>query len=246
MGEQPGEQSLPNLGGSPVKVAIGICSRGEWTSDTALSVVNLVKHFVKGCPDGDVKVIAMSGFIVPEQRCRVYAEAERWGATHVLFIDTDMGFPDYTLAQLLSHGKAMVGVNYPRKSFPYWPTAYVDDDDYTGSLFTTDETEGLQKVSHIGFGCVLIDMQVFDLLLENAPKDKPPLFHFEPNKQMTRWTTEDVYFCRRAKSLGVDIWVDHDLSKEVMHVGTHRFKFYDSVAAQEAVKDKWSAGVKVA
>ena len=31
---------------------------------------------------------------------------------------------------------------------------------------------------------------------------------------------EDCYFCLRAGAHGFDVWIDHDLSQEIKHVGT--------------------------
>ena len=46
-------------------------------------------------------------------------EAIKKGATHILFIDSDMLFPENTLRQLLSHKKEIVGVEYNKREFPH-------------------------------------------------------------------------------------------------------------------------------
>ena len=34
---------------------------------------------------------------------------------------------------------------------------------------------------------------------------------------------EDVYFCTMARVHGFEVWVDHDLSKEVTHIGQFEY-----------------------
>jgi hypothetical protein len=247
MGERPEQQTPENLERADLRVAVGIPSRGEWTADTALSVINMARHFERA-KAGELNIIAMGGFVVPEQRSRIWAEAAKWDATHLLFVDSDMGFPEDALARLLAHQKDIVGVNYPRKSYPFWPTAYEDTDDHTGVVFTTEDSAGLHEVKHCGFGLILIDMRVFDVLVENNPAGHdgytpPPFFHFAPTKDGTKWSTEDVYFCRRARSLGFKVHIDHDLSKQIRHVGQWTYDNFQSVATDKAIKEQLVAGV---
>lgn len=209
-----------------LNIALCVPSAGTWSSATALSVAKLVRHFM--CGDvGDVHVISAKGFMVPELRSRCVAEAWAREATHLLFVDSDISFPDDALLRLLRHTKPIVGVNYPRKSDPPIPTAYVDNADYTGPLYTTDESTGLEPVKHMGFGLCLIAMEVFDLLVDDLP-----LFDFEvqpPHK--LRWCTEDVYFFRKCRKHEIEAFVDHDLSKEIGHVGQWVFTNAQAEAA---------------
>lgn len=257
--------------GSWLKIAIGIPARGEWSAATAVSVCDMVTHFAKGCA-GQIRIIPMNGFIVPEMRSRIWAEAEMWGATHVLYVDADMGFPEDALLRLLRHGKDIVGVNYPRKSFPYVPTAYGDSGDEIGPVYTREDSKGLQQVKHLGFGLVLIEMGVFDRLMADTPeeeaahrlvktfveenkaklpahirteltKTQPAFFHFESVAGGTKWITEDVYFCRKAAEKGVKIYIDHDLSKQIRHIGTFSYQNYNSVACEKAIVETWASGI---
>jgi len=34
---------------------------------------------------------------------------------------------------------------------------------------------------------------------------------------------EDIYFCKLAQAHGFKVWVDHDLSKDVKHIGKMEF-----------------------
>lgn len=204
----------PTTYNDDLRVAVCIPSCGQWNSVTGLSVAKLALHFERG-KAGRMDVFSISGTMLPEQRSRCVAEAWRWNATHILWVDSDMGFPEEALLRLLRHGKPVVGVNYPRKMFPPIPTAYVDNDDETGPLYTTDAKSGLEDVKHCGFGLMLCEIAVFDRLAEDLP-----LFAFEPQPpHFTRFCTEDVYFCRKLKKHGIPIFIDHDLSRDVSRRG---------------------------
>jgi hypothetical protein len=197
---------------------------------------------------GDLTMISVTGHNLCEQRSKIWAQAAAWKATHLLYVDSDMVFPENALAQLLSHQKEIVGVNYPRKYYPYWPTAYEDTEEHTGVVFTRDDSIGLYEVKHLGFGLVLIDMSVFDVLVENNPAGPdgaipPPFFHFPATKDGTKWMGEDVYFCRRARSLGFKVYIDHDLSQSIQHIGPWHYQNYQAVATDKAIQEQFAAGV---
>ena len=213
------EQNISDT--QPLKIAVCVPSDGWWTSATAVSVAKLVRHFVVGQGDGagEIEIVSAKGFLVPEQRSKCVAEAWRMDATHVLWVDSDIVFPEDALLRLLMHGKPVVAVNYPRKSIPPVPTAYVDNDDETGPLYTRADSTGLVQVKHCGFGLMLCDVAVFDALANDLP-----LFDFEVQPpHRLHWCTEDVYFCRKLAKHGIPVFIDQDLSKEISHMGMMAF-----------------------
>lgn len=38
---------------------------------------------------------------------------------------------------------------------------------------------------------------------------------------------EDVYFSQKMAEIGVDLWIDHDISREISHVGKKKYSFDD-------------------
>jgi hypothetical protein len=63
----------------------------------------------------------------------------------------------------------------------------------------------------IGFGLLLTRTSVFD-----GEYDMPLFAHHDEHG----YCTEDVTFCRKVRARGHEIWVDHDLSREVRHIGS--------------------------
>jgi len=162
------------------------------------------------------------GTYLHEMRNEVLAAALESGATHLLWIDSDMRFPKESLLRLLGHNKAMVGINYSQRGLPESgrPPDFVAIKDIEGAkkLRTTEVSAGLEKVESLGFGLVLMDLRRL------APKlGERPWFDFarRPGGQLIG---EDVFFCQKLTKAGVSIYVDHDLSRECAHIGSFEYR----------------------
>lgn len=194
---------------------------------TAWAMTRAAVYFAQMPYDGTKKIAVemCKSSNICEGRTRLVARAFSQGATHILWVDSDMKFREDVIPALLNHGKPIVGLNYPTKEMHSRPTAYQDSNEYVGPLWTKEESEGLAEVSHIGFGCLLVDMSVFDAL------DLPyfEMKALEPDYVATK--TEDVYFCEKAREAGYQIFVDQDLSRQVAHVGDFE---YTNFMANEA------------
>jgi hypothetical protein len=158
----------------------------------------------------EVEMFSVSGSILPDIRHVCVAEAVKWDATHMLFLDDDMHFPRDTLHRMLKHNLPVVGVNYVRRTFPCIPTAYAKD--RSGPVYTHISSGGLEEVSHAGTGCMLIDMRVFDTI-------DLPYFELRPEPGKIKPMGEDVFFCRKLEEAKIPVFIDHDLSKEIGHYG---------------------------
>jgi len=129
------------------------------------------------------------------------------GATHILMIDSDMRFPPDTLERLLAHHVDIVGANYVPRGGQGTTARYSD-----GSYVPSQERTGLEPVHVVGCGVVLISAQVFRAL-------DPPWFPTPWDEESEQHVSEDVWFCVHAKKAGFQPYVDHDLSRDVKHVG---------------------------
>jgi hypothetical protein len=77
------------------------------------------------CSYGDVDCAVMQnkGTIIPQQRATLVDAAQRFNASHILWLDSDMRFPKDTLFRLMKHEKPIVAANYARRRHPALPTA---------------------------------------------------------------------------------------------------------------------------
>lgn len=160
----------------------------------AFDLVNLVKHST------DTFFVVSRGTLLPNQRTQLVKSALQGHASHILFIDSDMRFPEDTLEQLLADGKDIVGANCKHRQANKW----------TGGV-TSKGKKGMQEVTQLGFGVTLIRTEVFI---------KMPEPWFATPYDGEKFVGEDVFFCYKAKEAGYKVWIDHDLSQNVKHTGS--------------------------
>jgi hypothetical protein len=149
--------------------------------------------------------------------------------THVMFIDADMRFPRDACVRLFETvektGKSVVGCNYAGRGIPSHFVALkkvgTDKDPGGARLVTNAASEGLEEVEALGFGCVMIKT---DCLKKMPDMAKKPWFFYEWLPRQNEQVGEDVYFCNLLRSTGVKLYVDHDLSKEVQHLGQFAYE----------------------
>lgn len=166
-------------------------------SGTAFDLVQLVKH----SPEANFAV--SQGTILPNQRTNLIRKVIESHAGHVLFIDSDMRFPEDTIDKLLSHKKDIIGANCKHRQANKW----------TAGISSRGKT-GIQEVDNIGFGVTLIRTEVFIKMAEPW---------FATPYDGVQFVGEDVFFCRKAKEMGYKIFIDHDLSQDVKHIGSYEF-----------------------
>lgn len=138
-------------------------------------------------------------------------------ATHVLFIDDDMIVPPDGLLRLLAHNEPLVGGLYFGRQPPHLPIAYryVEDGQW---IPVTKYGRGLQEVDAIGFGFMLVAVEVLR-------KMERPWFEFSDKMG------EDMYFCEQAKKLGYTILLDGDLicrHLTVTEVGPEHYEWHQA------------------
>jgi len=211
-----------------LRIAITVPSHGQWCAGTAQNIANMVQTFTAARYDGGSKVaevFAVSGSMLPDVRHRCVYEAAKWDATHLLTLDADMLVPRDTLQMLLRHGKPIVGANYSRRQIGTLTTCHGLDGE---TVYTEEGDTRLLEVAHVGTGCLLVDMRVFDAL-------DLPYFAFETDASGVGLVGEDVYFCRKARAVGFQVFCDQQLSWEIGHIGETTYTHHMvNVARREA------------
>ena len=204
------------------KTRIAICTptagyvRIEWAE--SLSRLQLELHKDKRLDVQDSKLFYIAGSVIPYNRQWCVDEAIKWGASHVLFIDDDMSFTPTVVKRLLrSRDLPIVAANATKRVYPI---KFMSLDFNGNEVATTAETVGLQEVMMTGNAMILIRTEVF----QNLEK---PWFAFPYYPKQDMWETEDYYFNRKATEKGYPIVIDHDASKELIHIGAHHFIYDD-------------------
>lgn len=203
-----------------MKVAISVPSNGTIHTETAFCIIDLI-NFVHSNPPKGMQGLATqqaSSANVAGNRRKMVLTAREFDCSHILFIDTDMTFPPNSLHRLLAHDLPIVGANYKKRQKEVAYTASkIEDGD---KIVPCTPGKGLEEVLGLGLGLTLIKMDVFD-------KIPQPWFQFLWIPQRESFAGEDVYFCRKCYDEGIPTFVDHDLSKEVGHIGKISYSYED-------------------
>ena len=148
-------------------------------------------------------------------------------ATHLFFVDADIGWEPWHLLVLLNRDVDVIGGLYPMKTMPIkWVVNGFDG--------AEEGADGLQEVSKAGTGFLLMKKHVFEKMNSHPavkqykndigldPKyDKYLKTYFDTAVRQNRYYSEDWTFCENWRDLGGRIWVD----KRVLlrHSGSYVF-----------------------
>lgn len=206
--------------GGPVFLSILVPSTEYWPADFAMSLMALQQllGYQPLADDFRHNLINERGSLIAYQRENLADKALAEGATHLLWLDSDMKFPPSLVHQLFRHDLPVVACNYVKRKIPAMPNSKRMD----GKLIATNRnSHGLEEASSAGFGAVLMKREV----LESVPKpwfDTVWLRHEDGSHEMVG---EDVFFFRKARQVaGVPLYVDHDASQHVAHIGTFEYE----------------------
>ena len=148
-------------------------------------------------------------------------------ATHLFFVDADIGWEPWHLLVLLNRNVDVIGGLYPMKTMPIkWVV--------NGFEGAEEGPDGLQEVSKAGTGFLLMKKHVFEKMKSHPavkqykndigldPKyDQHLKTYFDTAVRQNRYYSEDWTFCENWRDLGGRIWVD----KRVLlrHSGSYVF-----------------------
>lgn len=219
-----------------MKIKILIPTHEKVDALFAFDLAELMAYTAAAMPEGTQLGMEMNiGTYIHQSRTELLQAALEEGATHVLWLDSDMRFPASALLKLLSNNVPIVGINYPKRRMPPEFVALKkipwEDDEVGEVLVTNDETTGLVEVDGLGFGCVLMDTSV----LANLPDPQhDPWFWFDKTPA-GRTIGEDIYFCKfmLQDRLNQRIFVDQDLSRDCGHLGQFEFQCHHVAMADE-------------
>lgn len=178
-------------------VAICTPTRDVVQAGFAFDLIQLVKKY-------PLSFFTVSqGTLLPNQRTELVKRSIEGHAAHILFLDSDMRFPPDLIDRLKAHDKDIAGVNYRHRQADKW----------TAGVSSKGKT-GLKETDAIGFGAILIKTKVF----MNLPEP-----WFATPYDGVEFVSDDVYFCHVAHENGYKIYIDHDLSQEIKHIGTKEY-----------------------
>lgn len=191
---------------------------------------------------GNLMTKLKSGTYVHDARQQLAEEVLNEGADYILWLDADMRFPPDLLIRLLKRSEPFVGTNYStRTGIPEYTALKritSSGDGPSKRCVTGPDSTGLEEVQAVGMGAALVHASVFRALHDPHGPDGP-WFWYRWLDELDQQMGEDVYFCELVRDAGFAVYVDHDVSKDVAHVGDFSFKLehaFDLMDVTEAAR----------
>jgi hypothetical protein len=173
-------------------------------------------------------------------------------ATHLIFIDADIGFTPEQVFRLMDFNSGVTGAIYPIKRIDWekvsaFADAKIDPLESAALTYMIEFANGEQiqvkngfaQVSYAGTGFLMIQRAVLLSMIEHYPElryghdhkgdDKLAaspwrcaLFNCMIDAATGTYLSEDYSFCKRWTDMGGEIWAD--LESRLTHVGTVSFR----------------------
>lgn len=172
-------------------------------------------------------LITASGSLLVAERNRIIQAFWESDCTHILCIDSDLGWPPQAVLAMLDADKDFVAGVYPargdKNTFLFRPVT----EEPSGRIVNEKH---LLKMNYIPAGFMLLNRECIRKMrnhfpeLYYEPKNKyvgnplPGFCLFDTEVHEGEFWGEDFVFCRRAREAGVDIWVDPLIQFD--HAGT--------------------------
>lgn len=175
------------------KLGVGLVTQGEIQAKTACCLITAIPN-----TQVPVQMLLSESCYIHYNREEVVDMAIRFECSHLLFVDSDMFFPQDAIKKLIDADKDIVGGRYNKRVVPLQSTV-------------KEDIKELSEVAFVPTGFLMINMEVFKKL-------QKPFFFFEKGD---RNSSEDLWFCERAKEAGFKIWCDPTI--QIGHLGIAMF-----------------------
>lgn len=152
----------------------------------------------------------LEGTLIHKLRNTALDNARELKADYLMFIDSDLTFPEHSIQVLINDNFDIVGGMYHMKELPLINTIKMLDEN-------GNKLSGKVKIPSEPFKCYAIPTGFMLIKLDAIKSLKNP-FQFDVNDDGS-YVGEDIYFCRKAKEIGLDIWCDPRI--EIGHIGNY-------------------------
>jgi len=221
------------------------CYGGMLSEQTFMSFIKLSNTARQLGIDWTIETMTNESLITRARNTLTAKFLTNESATHLMFIDADIGWEPWHLLVMLNADKDVIGGLYPMKSLPIkWCVNGFDGAE-------VEDNGNLQEVSKTGTGFLLIKRHVFEKLKDHPavkpfnndiglPKELDPHMktYFDTAVRENRYYSEDWMFCENWRDIGGKVWVD----KRVLlkHMGAYVF---DHAAQEQVYRDLHAAAM---
>ncbi len=226
------------------------CYGGNVTHLYMTSIMQLQKLcLIRGIPF-EVQLLSGDALITRARNSVVTQFLDKPAATHLMFIDADIGFDAEAVFRMLDFDKDVVGGIYPAKNIDWNLVQKASEEKHpdlrAASMNYVVGFENRQRIEsvgpyararYIGNGFMLIKRRVFEVMKEKYPELRyerinanPDIHRGSPNRYAFFecmidgegfYLPEDYTFCKRWTDTGGEIWAD--IASKLTHLGPYSF-----------------------
>src|SRR3990167_3685990 len=178
------------------KIILGIPCYKTISVRTAWSIMDILRKHP------EVEVAFQDGVFVHENQNNLVKLAQERGASHIWLVEHDMIFEPETLNKLLADNKDIICANYNFRSEPRQSMVFRFN--AKGELENIPQRELPKETFEAGAiptGLTLIKTEVFKKLTK-------PYFFYKYNSEGKMESSQDVYFCQKAREAGLSVWAN--------------------------------------
>lgn len=202
-----------------MRIHIGVPTLDHVPIQFAMSLASMLQTIARDNRTRKDIILSLAhcqGSMIWDARNTLANQALEVGASHLLFLDSDMTFPPDTVSRLATHHKPIVGASYVKR-FPPHPILGIPHGPYNPTILP------LAEMATIPMGCCLIRTEIFRQL-------PYPWFKYEKGsaEDGSADISEDVFFCNLARASNIRIFADVELTKQMGHVGTKVYTTQDT------------------
>lgn len=210
--------------GKDLKITLGIPNMGTMHTGFVMSLCNMLvsahQYRFGKAKSQRIYTMQVMGSMLGKLRQEVVTSALENGSDYIFFLDTDHEFPRNILHRFLAWDVPVVAANCVTKTMPCQPTARTapcEGYQWGKPVFSDPEKKGLEEVWRVGTGVMLLKTEVFRGI------DPKHLFDSGWNDTADCYQGEDWTMITRVSEAGHKIYVDHDVSREVTHIGYFKY-----------------------
>ena len=228
------------------------CFGGLVTQNYMQSIISLMQYSASNYFDVSLAMLGYDALITRSRNTIVSTFMNTPHATHLMFIDADIGFDPAQIARMLRFDQDLVAGMYPLKVLD-WGRALTSKSNtgetaaqtalhYVGTPCTGAELEkrdGFSTGLYAGTGFMMIKRTVITQLMAAHPELKYKAVHAHSNVAQSQennyglfdclideetkvYLSEDYAFCKRWRALGGKIWLD--TNGALTHTGVYDFQ----------------------
>ncbi len=214
------------------------------------SILGLVQYAGAAGFDATMALLGHDSLVTRSRNTLVAQFLATPAATHLLFIDADIGFEAEQVGEMLRLGEDFVAGIYPLKVIDWSPAAIARSGTtetvetapfhYVGALCTGSALRRRGRFAtgiYCGGGFMLLERSVIERMIAAYPETRYKAAHAYTNaaggeafalfdclidKDTGAYVSEDFGFCQRWRDIGGEIWLDTE--GRLTHAGAYSFK----------------------